>query len=95
MTAAVRMGDANSAGGVINNIPQGSVYINNKLASVVGSKGTGHPPCPNPSIHCSQAWSTVPTTNNVYFENKLAIQVGDVDTCGHSRSNGSPDTFIN
>jgi hypothetical protein len=42
MPAAQRNGDANSAGGVINSVPQSNVKCNGELLAVDGSKGTGH-----------------------------------------------------
>ena len=42
MPKAQRNGDANTGGGVINSIPQSTVFVNSKLVSVNGSKGTGH-----------------------------------------------------
>ena len=63
-----RMNDSNSAGGSITTIPQGSVYANGLLVSVDGSIGTGHPPCPLPSIHCSSIWDTAEGRKTVYAD---------------------------
>ena len=88
-----RMNDWNSAGGTITSIPQGTVYANNLLVAVDGSIGTGHPPCPIPSIHCHSNWDTAEGRNTVFAHNIPVNCEGDSDTCGHPRINGSPNVF--
>ena len=88
-----RMGDVNTGGGKIHSIPQGTVFANHLLVSVNGSRGTGHPPCPLPSIHCSNAWVTAQGRSTVYANNISVNCEGDSDTCGHSRASGSPNVF--
>ena len=53
---AHRMVDANTGGGEIKTIPQGSkkVYVNSKLLAVNGSKGTGH----GIGVHATNQWDT-------------------------------------
>lgn len=94
MTAVVRLGDSNDGGGIVTTIPQTTVFVNGILGSVTGSIGSGHPPCPTIQIHCQGLWSTIANQSKVFFENIPVNQIGDSDTCGHSRINGSPDTFI-
>lgn len=93
MPAIQRMGDSNNAGGAINSIPQSTVYVNNKLVAVSGSIGTSHAPCPIPP-HCAGQWQTVATQTTTFVENKLVVVDNDTDTCGHTRINGSADSFI-
>ena len=88
-----RMGDINSGKGHIHSIPQGSVFANDLLVSVDGSRGTGHPPCPLPSIHCANAWVTTQGRKTVFAQNISVNCEGDPDSCGHSRIMGSPNVF--
>jgi len=91
---AHRMGDCNNSGGCITEIPQSSVYINNRLAAVEGAIGTSHDGCPLAPIHCHGAWQTANGSGSVYIENIPAVREGDIDTCGHARIAGSDDVFI-
>ena len=91
MAAAQRNGDANTAGGVINSIPQSTVFVNSKLVSVDGSVGTGHPTGPP---HSAGTWKTANGSSTVFAE-KIAInRTGDADTCEHTRAGGSDDVFV-
>ena len=91
MAAAQRNGDANTAGGVINSIPQSTVFVNSKLVSVNGSIGTGHPTGPP---HSAGTWKTANGSSTVFAE-KIAInRTGDADTCAHTRTGGSNDVFV-
>jgi len=93
MPAIQRMGDSNDGGGAINNIPQTTVFVNNKLVVVEGSLGTSHVPCPIPP-HCAGQWQTVATQTTTIVENKRVVLTTDADSCTHVRIGGSPDTFI-
>lgn len=94
MPAAQRRGDPNTAGGVITSIPQSTVFINGRLASVDGSQGTSHDPCPKPPIHCAGNWSTAGGVATV-MAGGIPINVdGNADTCGHSRTSGSGNVNI-
>jgi hypothetical protein len=96
-----RMGDCNTGGGCVTSIPQSSVFVNNRLTVVDGSIGTGHGVPP----HCGGCWITqqgggvnggpgsggpVP---NVFAEFIPVNDLGDVDSCGHPRAEGSPNVF--
>ena len=94
MSAIVRISDVNSGGGVVTSTPQSNFHTNGLLVAVVGAKGTGHPPCQDETIHCSGVWETQTTQTTFHVSGKLAIMVGDVDTCDHSRVNGSENFFI-
>jgi uncharacterized Zn-binding protein involved in type VI secretion len=89
MPNVARMGDANSGGGVIDSIPQSTVYANGQLISVDGSQGTGHAP----GIHAYHAWVTASGSPTVFIKKIPVNDQGDADTCGHARVGGSPDVF--
>ena len=90
MAAAQRNGDANTGGGVINSIPQSTVFVNSKLVSVNGSKGTGH----GIGIHAANAWDTANGSSTVFAGGIAINRTGDADTCEHTRSGGSDDVFV-
>jgi len=92
---AHRLDDLNEAGGALNDIPQGTVFTNDKLQSIDGSKGTAHPPCPNPGIHCAGAWVTDNGSSDTFVHDIAANFKGNPDTCTHKRDAGSPNVFIN
>lgn len=89
-----RMTDCNTGGGCITSIPQSTVFANNLLVSVNGSIGTGHPPCPDPDIHCTGNWVTTSGGPTVFAENIPVNKTGDADTCEHLRAAGSPNVFL-
>ena len=82
MAAAQRNGDANTGGGVINSIPQSTVFVNSKLVSVNGSKGTGH----GIGIHAANAWDTANGSSTVSAGGIAINRTGDADTCAHTRT---------
>ena len=90
MPAIQRMGDANSAGGVINSIPQSTVKANGSLVSVNGSKGTGH----GIGIHAANAWDTANGSSTVRAGGTPVNRTGDADTCGHARVGGSSNVNV-
>ena len=85
MPKAQRNGDANTGGGVINSIPQSTVFVNSKLVSVNGSKGTGH----GIGIHAANAWDTANGSETVFAGGIAINRTGDADSCAHPRSGGS------
>ena len=90
MPAAQRNGDANSAGGVINSVPQSTVKCNSQLLAVDGSKGTGH----GIGIHAAGAWETANGSSTVKANSIPVNRTGDVDTCTHARVGGSGNVNI-
>ena len=90
MPKAQRNGDANTGGGVINSIPQSTVFVNSKLVSVNGSKGTGH----GIGIHAANAWDTANGSSTVFAGGIAINRTGDADTCAHTRTGGSNDVFV-
>ncbi len=94
MPAAQRVGDPDNAGGtVIGGVA--SVRVNNRPIAVKGNSVTPHPPCgfPGGSPHCSAQVSQA--SPNVNAGNIPVTRTGDADSCGHSRSAGSPDVRVN
>jgi uncharacterized Zn-binding protein involved in type VI secretion len=89
-----RVGDRNSAGGVIN-VGDKSVLVNNRPVAVQGARVTPHPCCGAkgcPPVHCSA--STTSKNYNVLVNGKPIVTLGDVDTCGHPRVAGSFDVIV-
>ena len=91
MAAAQRNGDSNDGGGVINSIPQSTVFVNSKLVSVNGSTGTGHPVGPP---HSAGTWKTANGSSTVFAGGIAINRTGDADTCAHARAGGSDDVFV-
>lgn len=89
-----RVGDKNSAGGVIL-VGDPSVLINNRPVAIFGSRVTAHPCCGAkgcPPVHC--AATTTSTNKTVLVKGKPIVTFGDVDTCGHARQSGSKDVIV-
>lgn len=94
MPAAQRVGDANTAGGVVNGGID-SVRINGRPVAVVGNSVSAHPPCGKrraPRIHCHAV--TAGGSGSVRAGGLAIVRTGDVDTCGHARSGGSGDVTV-
>jgi uncharacterized Zn-binding protein involved in type VI secretion len=89
-----RVGDRNSAGGVILN-GDATVLVNNRPVAVLGARITPHPCCGAkgcPPVHCS---ATTTTTNfSVLVNGKPVVTLGDKDTCTHTRANGSTNVVV-
>lgn len=87
----VRVGDINSAGGVV---VQGhpNITVNGRLAAKQGSRVTPHPCCgaPGCNIHCV-AIAAYPGSRLVTMNGIPTLRIGDKDTCGHPRATGSPN----
>lgn len=81
------MDDANTGGGVIDSIPQGTVYANNKLVSIDGSSVTGHAVVHPPTV-------TANGSLTVFIGGIPVNRFGDADACGHSRAEGSPTVYV-
>ena len=87
MPAVHRQFDRNAAKAEIVKVVQKSVYANNLLVSVDGSKVAPHRFHPLPF--------TANGSKNVFIENFPVNKQGDLDTCKHPREKGSPDVFVN
>ena len=95
MTKAVqRVGDQNSAGGLVIN-GDSTVLINGRPVAIQGSLVTPHPCCGKrgcPPVHCSAR--TTSNTPTVLVNGKPIITLGALDTCNHTRVGGSPDVVV-
>lgn len=89
MPAVQRMGDANSAGGVITS-GVGSVLVNRRPIATPGLGVSPHPCCGARGCgkHCSA--KTAGGSRTVRVRGKPVLLTGNQDTCGHPRSAGSP-----
>lgn len=94
MPAVQRMTDRNAGGGVIQTIPQSFVRVDGLVVSVVGSKGSAHPPCPDDESHCQNVWQTTRGAPRVRINGIPVIRLNDSDSCGHLRVGGSSTTRI-
>ena len=95
MPAVQRVGDQNSAGGVIVN-GDASVLINGRAVAVQGVSVSAHPCCGRqgcPPTHCNA--KTQPSQGIVLVNGVPLILTGDVDTCGHARTGGSDNVTVN
>jgi len=90
MPKVVRKGDKNSAGGIaMSGDP--TFIVDGRPVVVIGTPVSPHHPCPRVPIHCSA--KTARGDKTYIVGNKLINVVGDTDTCGHPRVEGS-STFI-
>lgn len=92
--AVQRVGDRNTAGGVITN-GDSSVLINGRAVAIRGSAVSPHPCCGRrgcPPIHCN---AKTHTSNSTVLVNGIPlIFTDDIDTCGHPRAGGSSDVGV-
>lgn len=91
---AVRRGDINSAGGIVT---EGSkkVTVNGRPMAYKGNSVSPHGCCFCIPPYIPDCIATLrPITTKVTVEGKPASKVGDTDTCGHPRMNGSPNVVI-
>jgi uncharacterized Zn-binding protein involved in type VI secretion len=92
--AVQRVGDPNTAGGVIQN-GDPSVLVNGRAVAIRGVSVSPHPCCGRrgcPPIHCNARTQTNEST--VFVNGIPLIFTDDIDTCGHPRAGGSPDVVI-
>ena len=83
-----RVGDSNDAGGVILPPPGiATVLVNNLPVAVFGSKVS-----PHPDGHAGQSCTSKNKT--VLVNGKPIVTVGDIDTCGHKRIQGSTNVIV-
>lgn len=94
MPSIQRVGDQDSAGGVILN-GDGTVLINGRAVAIRGASVSPHPCCGQrgcPPVHCSAKTQT--NNSSVLVNGVPLVLTSDVDTCGHPRSGGSPDVTV-
>ena len=91
MPAVQRQGDTNSEGGAAG-VGVASVRVNGKPVVVDGTSVSSHAPQKPPKAHAPHAAaSTGGGSGTVRAGGKPVVRTGDVDTCGHARTGGSPD----
>jgi uncharacterized Zn-binding protein involved in type VI secretion len=89
--AIQRVGDQNSAGGLILR-GDNSVLVNGRPIAVQNAPVSPHPCCGQrgcPPVHCNA--QTRATSSKILVNGIPVILVDDTDTCGHRRVAGSPD----
>ena len=89
-----RVGDRNTAGGVILN-GDDTVLVNGRAVAIRGASVSPHPCCGRkgcPPTHCNA--KTQSNSNNVLVNGIPLIFTDDIDTCGHPRASGSPDVAV-
>ena len=93
MPGVQRVGDANSAGGVIQK-GEPSVLVNGRAIALVDSPVSPHAPCGRRGgeRHCNAR--TQASNDTVLVNGKQITLSGSKDTCGHDRSTGSSDVGI-
>ena len=92
--AVQRVGDRNSAGGVILN-GDNTVLINGRAVAIRGAGVSPHPCCGAkgcPPTHCNA--KTQANTSTILVNGVPLIFTDDIDTCGHARAGGSPNVTI-
>jgi hypothetical protein len=92
--AVQRVGDRNTAGGVIQN-GDDTVLINGRAVAVRGASVSPHPCCGAkgcPPTHCNAKTQTKNST--VLVNGVPLIFTNDTDTCDHPRAGGSPDVTV-
>ena len=94
MPSVQRVGDRNSAGGVVVN-GDSSVLVNGRTVAVQGASVSAHPCCGQrgcPPTHCN---AKTQANNSTVLVNGIPLVLnGDVDTCGHPRVGGSADVLV-
>ena len=92
--AVQRVGDKNSAGGLILN-GDPTVLVNGRPIAIQGASVTPHPCCGAegcPPTHCSA--HTQSSSSTILVNGKPLILLNDLDTCGHTRVGGSADVTV-
>ena len=91
MPAVQRQGETNSEGGAATS-GVASVRVNGSPVVVDGIGVSAHAPYKPPKRHAPHAGaSTGGGSGTVRAGGKPVVRTGDVDTCGHARTGGSPD----
>jgi uncharacterized Zn-binding protein involved in type VI secretion len=94
MPAVQRVGDQDSAGGVILN-GDNTVLINGRAVAIQGASVSAHPCCGQkgcPPTHCNA--KTQANNSSVLVNGVPLVLTGDIDTCGHARAGGSADVAV-
>jgi uncharacterized Zn-binding protein involved in type VI secretion len=91
MPKVVRQGDKNSAGGRVIKGNK-NFMVDGRPVSVDGSPVSPHKPCPKHKIHCHA--KTSQGTHHFMVDGIPVNVMGDKDTCGHARAQGSPGFYV-
>jgi len=86
-----RVGDVNTAGGVILK-GNPAVLVNGRPIALINAPVSPHPPCPKPSSHC--AAKTQPKPGSVLVGGLPIATAPSTDTCGHPRLTGSLNVIV-
>ena len=92
--AVQRVGDKNSAGGLILR-GDSTVLVNGRPIAVQNTPVSPHPCCGAQGcrpIHCNA--QTRNSIGTVLVNGIPLIITNDVDTCGHPRVGGSPNVYV-
>ena len=92
--AVQRVGDQNSAGGLILR-GDNTVLVNGRAIAVQNAPVSPHPCCGAkgcPPVHCNAR--TQASAGGILVNGIPLILRNDTDTCGHARVGGSPDVVI-
>ncbi len=92
--AVQRVGDQNSAGGLILS-GDATVLVNGRNIAVQNAPVSPHPCCGAqgcPPVHCNA--QTQASTGEILVNGIPLIILNDTDTCGHTRVGGSPDVVV-
>ncbi len=92
--AVQRVGDQNSAGGLILR-GDSTVLVNGRPIAIQNAPVSPHPCCGAkgcPPIHCNA--QTQANTSEILVNGIPLIMTNDIDTCGHPRVGGSPDVVM-
>ena len=93
MPAVQRVGDKDSAGGVIQ-AGDSSVLVNGQEIAIPNAYVTTHPPYGRGTDPHHHAKTKSSQNSTVFVNGKLVLVTGDTDTCGHPRVGGSPNVTI-
>lgn len=92
--AVQRVGDQNSAGGLILR-GDATVLVNGRNIAVQNAPVSPHPCCGAqgcPPVHCNA--QTQASIGEILVNGIPLIILNDTDTCGHTRVGGSPDVVV-
>lgn len=94
MKSVQRLGDINSAGGVIMS-GDPTVLVNLRPVATIGRPVSPHPCCGAkgcPPVHCSAKTTSI--TPTVLVNGRPICTTGAPDTCFHARAMGSMNVFV-
>lgn len=87
-----RVGDRNSAGGIIIQGDR-TMIIDGRPVAPIGSPVSPHKPCPEVKKHCNA--KTAEGSSSFIVNGKKVTVETNKDTCGHPRVEGSKTFYVN